>query len=182
MSPAVTFALRHWLLRATKTNIPRPRADPPVGPEDLFPAPLHPARLRPRRSSIGSTDGSRPVSVRMAAIGSTTAPRGAVPVGERPEERPDQRRGDAEGAADDARGHHRPGLEVDPEREREPQKRAGDARHQGVDQQLSEHRHRGGPGARRSARSSSMGSITSDRRSPVRRIIGALSGEPVSLG
>ena len=44
-------------------------------------------------------------------------------------------------AADHAGGDHRAGLEVHPEREGEPQERAGDARHQGVEEQLLEGRH-----------------------------------------
>ena len=45
---------------------------------------------------------------------------------------------DAEGATDHAGDDDRPGLEVDPERQREPQERAGDAADEGVDEQPAE--------------------------------------------
>ena len=62
----------------------------------------------------------------------------AVVVDERAERWSEERRRQAEGAADDARRHDRAGLEVHPERQREPEERARDAADQRVDQQLAE--------------------------------------------
>jgi hypothetical protein len=69
----------------------------------------------------------------------------AVTIDERAEHHPEQRREHGESATDHRRGQHRFGLEIHPERDREPQEAVHHAADQGVDEQLVERAH----GARR---------------------------------
>ena len=72
-----------------------------------------------------------------------------MPVDERPEEHPRDREQQHVAAADDRGCDHRPGLEVDPERQGEPQEVVGDARDERVrDEQVEGAHHMSGLGRR----------------------------------
>ena len=161
--------------RVTQVDRAMPRIWPATEPE----------QRRPRRAprTTGCAGGGDPApstarKTRVATAKQAADTRGqhhrlvlAVVVDVGAEERAEHRRGDAEGAADHPGRHHRPGLEVHPERQGEPQER--------VDQQAVEHAHRwtdatGGPNSSMRGRSPAWGSSTARwPSSPARRAASA---------
>ena len=124
-----------------------PRICPATEPSSVTPTSTQNHGLRRRSRSLGvdgeehdgrDDEAARRTSRWSSIIGVVLAV--AVDVGA--EERAEHGRGDAERAADHAGGDDRAGLEVHPERQREPQERAGHAADQRVDQQPVEDPHR----------------------------------------